>query len=150
LAKWTSRRHCREAHAASFSRRGTSQRDPQNVSPDFLVLAPAVALEGSRSKARKQKEAERRQAHPSMIRATLGACCHALALRAQRAPRRSARLKGQDREGALAWRRSTAATASGLSPVSLGFRPGFLGRGPAGRYPASPVPVQWQHPTRRS
>ncbi len=32
----------------------------------------------------------------------------------------------------------------------LSFRPGFLGRGFPGRYPVSPVPVQWQHPTHRS
>ena len=38
----------------------------------------------------------------------------------------------------------------GLRSPRLSFRPGFLGRGFPGRYPVSPVPVQWQHPTHRS
>ena len=37
-----------------------------------------------------------------------------------------------------------------LSPLTCGSRPGFLGRGPRGRYPRFPVPAQWQHPTHRS
>ena len=31
----------------------------------------------------------------------------------------------------------------------LSSRPGFLGLGSGGRYPPSPVPVQWKHPTPR-
>ena|SRR5579862_76397 len=38
----------------------------------------------------------------------------------------------------------------GRQSPRLSFRPGFLGRGFNGRYPLSPVPVQWQHPTHRS
>src|SRR5258708_3411192 len=54
---------------------------------------------------------------------------------------------------AHACRRSTAALASGsISSQRLGFRPGFLGLGPNGRYPPSPVPVQGctSHPGHRA
>ena len=44
---------------------------------------------------------------------------------------------------AHACRRSTAALTQGsISSQRLSFRPGFLGLGLRGRYPASPVPVQ--------
>jgi hypothetical protein len=51
---------------------------------------------------------------------------------------------------ALASRRSTAALTEVSRPRLFDFRPGFLGRGPGGRYPLFPVPVQRQHPAHRS
>ena len=84
-------------------------------------------------------------------------------------PSASFRMRQRAQRSTLACRRSTAVLTDGLSPVSRDFRPGFLGRGesvrscaPAptggrrpsavisGRYPPSPIPVQWQHPTGRS
>ena len=44
----------------------------------------------------------------------------------------------------LAFRRSTAALAKALTPW-LSSRPCFLGRGPGGRYPPFPVPIQGLH-----
>src|ERR1700676_2680633 len=54
--------------------------------------------------------------------------------------------------GALACRRSTAALTRGLSPLSLSFRPGFLGRGRHHSFarralaaPTCPSPVDAPH-----
>ena len=51
---------------------------------------------------------------------------------------------------ALASRRSTAALSEVSRPRRFDSRPGFLGRGPGGRYPLFPVPVQRKHPAHRS
>ena len=50
--------------------------------------------------------------------------------------------------GALAFRRYAAALARTFTSWRSS-RPCFLGLGSGGRYPPSPVPVQWKHPTPR-
>ena len=67
-------------------------------------------------------------------------CCHLFALRA----------KPRVQRDALASRRSTAALTEVSRPRLFDSRPGFLGRGPGGRYPLFPVPVQRKHPAHRS
>ena len=66
----------------------------------------------------------------------------------QTSPLAGARARRRANPGALAFRRFAAALA-GTFASRLSSRPCFLGLGSGGRYPPSPVPIQWKRPTPR-
>jgi hypothetical protein len=107
-------RRARDASASKLdARRGANWR---NSSP-FVAFTLCFSLPSQ-----KKKEAERRQ--------TLSTN--------RRILRRGAHPAGRARLSAF----HHGSHLREYSSQRLGFRPGFLGRGPHGRYPASPVPVQ--------
>ena len=125
---------CRRTGLLRFARNDDMQKHSRGaLAPELYLFVRILAI------SRGERSAERR-IHPMSARANK---C------AQFAPLDCARARKRAKFGA----RSPSGAPLRLSPGAfarwLSSRPCLLGRGSGGRYPLSPVPVQWQHPTPR-